>query len=149
MINGTINGTAAINLTGAAMTWGSGTIGGSGTLTIPSGTVITVSGYISYDTRPITNNGTINYTLTYYSYLSNNAVITNNGTIDLQGDNGLYQSGPVGTTAIVNNNIFKKKIGRASCRERVHFTAQSGSQLLEQSGTLNMADVTSTSSAFS
>src|SRR5947209_18542589 len=99
-----------------------------------SDTVIPSCRHNSLPIWPITNNGTINYTSTYYSYLSNNTVITNNGTIDLQGDNGLYQSGPVGTTAIVNNNIFKKSGGTGGgAQMNVPYTAQSGSQFLVQS----------------
>src|SRR5947209_18377247 len=106
-----------------------------------SDTVIPSCRHNSLPIWPITNNGTINYTSTYYSYMSNNAVLTNNGNIDFQGDNGLYQSGPVGTTAIVNNTIFKKS-GRSEAR-RVGKACktQSVSQLHQQTGSQNMAAV--------
>jgi uncharacterized repeat protein (TIGR01451 family) len=136
MQGGTINGTLPLSLTGAAMTWTGGVVGGSGTLSIPNGTVITVSGYPYLDARPVTNAGTINITGTYYIYMQNNAVLTNNGTIDIQGDGSVYLNGAAGTTAVVNNGTIKKSAGTNYGYFTVPLTAQSGSQFNVQSGTL-------------
>jgi uncharacterized repeat protein (TIGR01451 family) len=149
MQGGTLAGTAPITLTGSAMTWSGGTIGGSGTLSIPAGTTITVAGYPYFDGRPVTNAGTINYTSSYYSYMMNNAVLTNSGTIDFQGDGGLYMSGTVGSTALINSNIVKKSAGTGAAAINVPLTAQSGSQLLLQSGSLYLGAVTSSGASFS
>src|SRR5207249_734667 len=148
MSGGTLNGTAAINLTGAAMTWSGGIIGGSGALTIPSGTVITIAGYPQLDTRPVSNAGTINLTSTYYLYLQNNAVLTNSGTFDIQGDGQVYLNSTAGTTAIINSATIKKSGGTGASYFTVPLTAQSGSQFLVQSGTVYLGAVTSTGATF-
>jgi fibronectin-binding autotransporter adhesin len=145
MQGGTLNGTAPINLTGAAMTWSGGTIGGSGTLTIPITTTITVSGIPFLDARPVTNAGTINVTATNYFYMGNNAVLTNSGTIDFQGDSAIFQNGVVGTTAVVDSGTMKKSAGTGSGSTlNVPLTLQSGGQLLIQSGILYLGNVAAT-----
>src|ERR1051326_3854298 len=142
MQSGTINGTAPINLTGASMTWSSGVIGGSGALSIPSGTTVTSNG-VFIDARPVSNAGTIVLT-TGYIYLQNNAVLTNNGTIDYQGDGNIYVNGTVGTTSIVNNGTIQKTSGTNGSNLDVPLVAQSGSQLTVQTGPLYLHNVTST-----
>jgi len=144
MQGGILNGTAPISLTGAAQSWSGGTIAGSGLLTIPNGTTVTITGYISYDTRPISNAGIINYTSSYYSYFYNGAVLTNSGTIDFQGDGGLYIGAGSGN-AVTNGGTIKKSAGTGQGAIQVAIAANSGSQILVQSGTLALGNVTSTS----
>ncbi|HKS22368.1 MAG TPA: LamG-like jellyroll fold domain-containing protein [Thermoanaerobaculia bacterium] len=149
MQGGTLNGSANINLTGPSMTWTGGIVGGSGTLNIPNGTTITVNGYPYLDARAVTNAGTINVTSTYYVYMQNNAVLTNNGTVDLQGDGAVYLSGATGTTAVVNNGTIKKSAGTNYSYFTVPLTAHSGSQFNVLSGTLyHGGAVTATGAAF-
>ena len=148
MAGGTFNGTSNVNLSGAAMTWTGGIIGGSGTLAIPGGTVITLNGYPTFDSRPITNNGTINFTATNYIYVQNNSVLTNNGTIDMQNDAAMYLNGTAGSTAVVNNGTIKKSGGTGTSYFLVPLTAQSGSQFLVQTGTMAVGAITATSATF-
>jgi hypothetical protein len=149
MQSGTLNGSAAINLTGAAMTWSGGTIGGTGTLSIPAATTITIGGVVYFDTRPISNSGTINIASSNYFYMQNNAALTNSGTIDFQGDGATYMNGAVGTTNITNNGTIKKSAGTGNSTLNVPLIAQSGSQFLAQSGTFYVGAVTSTGAMFS
>src|ERR1051326_5740901 len=144
MTGGTLNGSANVNVTAAAMTWTAGTIAGTGSLAIPSGTIVTIAGVLYLDTRSLSNAGSMNFTGSNYIYMMNNAVLTNGGTIDFQGDNGLYINSAVGTTAVVNNSTFKKSGGTGTGQINVPLTANSGSQLLVQSGTLYVGAVTST-----
>ena len=148
MTGGTLNGSANINLTGASMNWNGGTISGTGTLTIPSGTTISIAGVPFIDGRPITNGGTIQVTSSYYFYLENNAVLTNNGTIDFLGDGNAYLNGAAGTTAVVNNGTIRKSAGTASSFT-APLTANAGSQFLVQAGTFYMGNITSNGGAFS
>jgi large repetitive protein len=149
MQGGILNGTAPINLTGAAMNWSGGTIGGGAALNIPAGTTITINaGVPFFDGRPITNAGTINIALTYYFYMLNNAVLTNSGTIDVQGDGGMYLNSVAGTTAVINSGTIKKSGGTGNSALNVPLTAQSGSQFLVQSGSFYVGAVTSTNSTF-
>jgi uncharacterized repeat protein (TIGR01451 family) len=147
MQGGTLNGTAGINLTGASMTWSGGIVGGSGTLSIPPGTTITVAGYPTIDTRPVTNAGAINITSFYYLYMQNNAALSNSGTIDFQGDGALYLNGSAGTTAINNSGTIKKSAGTGASYLTVPMSALSGSQLQVQSGTLYQGGTLTSSGA--
>jgi uncharacterized repeat protein (TIGR01451 family) len=148
MSGGTLNGSAAINLTGSAMTWTGGVIAGSGTLSIPAGTTITIAGYPYFDGRAITNAGTMNFTSSYYTYMQNNAVLSNSGTVDFQGDSALYITGTVGTTAINNSGTIKKSSGTGLSYLTVPIAALSGSQLQVQSGTLYTSAIASTGGTF-
>src|ERR1041385_8217612 len=146
MSGGVLAGTAPIAVTSASMTWSGGTIGGTGALSIPNGTTVNVNG-ITFDTRAVSNAGTIVLTTGYF-YLQNNAVLTNGGTIDYQGDANIYVNGTVGSCAIVNNGTIKKSAGTNGSNLDVPLTANSGSQLLVQSGPLYMHNVTSTGATF-
>jgi len=145
---GTLSGTAAINLTGAAMTWAGGTIGGSGTISIPAPTTLTTNGIV-IDGRPISNAGTMNVSAGTFVYVMNNAVLTNSGTIDVQGDGGVYLNSVAGTTAVVSSGTIKKSGGTGISYFTVALTANSGSQFLGQSGTFYVGAVTATSATFS
>jgi hypothetical protein len=141
MQGGTLAGTAPISVTAASMTWTGGTIAGSGLLTIPNGTTVSVNGYVYFDTRAISNAGTINYSSNYYSYFYNGASLANSGTVDLQGDGGFYIAS--GSDSITNSGLIKKSAGTGSGGIQVPLTLQSGSQLQIQSGTLQIGNVTS------
>src|SRR5205085_8032638 len=67
------------------------------------------------------------------------AVLTNSGTIDLQGDSSsVYMNGTVGTTAVINTGtgVIKKSAGTTSTGSSftVPLTMQSGSQFLINTG---------------
>jgi hypothetical protein len=147
MQGGTLNGTASINLTGLAMTWSGGVIGGNGSLSIPASTTITVAGYPYFDARSVLNAGTINFTSSYYAYMQNGATLTNSGTIDFQGDGGIYVY--TGSTSLINSNIIKKSAGTGVAQISVPLTMQSGSQFLLQSGTFYLYAVASSGASFS
>src|SRR5260221_16868 len=78
----------------------------------------------------------------------NNASIANSGTIDFQGDGGIYVTGATGTIAITNSGTIKKSAGTGSSTLAVPLVAQNGSQFLAQSGTFNLAAVTSSGATF-
>ncbi len=148
--SGTLNGTAPVNLTAASQTWSSGTIGGTGVLTIPAGTTAVV-GSVTFDTRPVTNNGTIQLGTTGtpgYGYAVNNAVISNNGSIVFDLDSNLFLNGTQGTTAVVNNGTIEKVSGTGTSNLSVPLTAQPGSQMLVQSGTVAVGQITATGASF-
>ena len=147
MTGGTLNGTGAINVSGAAMNWSGGIISGSGTLTLSNATTVTITGGMTLDARPVTIAGSLAISGTSYMYVGNNAVITNNGTIDYLADGNLYLNGAAGSTAIVNNGTIRKTSG-ANSYLTVPLTTQSGSQFLVQSGIVYLGAVTSTSSTF-
>src|SRR5260221_12864739 len=70
----------------------------------------------------------------------NNASIANSGTIDFQGDGGIYVSGATGTIAITNSGTIKKSAGTGSSTLNVPLVLQSGSQFLVQTGTIFFLD---------
>src|SRR5205807_6285983 len=142
MQGGTLAGNAPVTLTGAAQTWTGGTIAGTGLLTIPNTTIVTFNGYVSFDSRSISNAGTMNYTSNYYSYVYNGATLTNGGTIDFQGDGGFYPS--TGSGGVSNNGTIKKSAGTGQGSIQIPLTANSGSQVQVQSGSLLFGNVTST-----
>src|SRR5205085_960920 len=82
------NATASISITGTSQTWTGGTVGGSGTLTIPNGTTIDINGSTYFDTKAVSNSGTLNYNNGTYSYFYNSATLTNTSTgiVDIKGD---------------------------------------------------------------
>src|SRR5207249_3557055 len=146
MQGGTLNGTANISLTGTSMTWTGGIIGGSGTLSIPSGTTVTVSGYPYLDSLQVANAGSIKFSGNYYMYMQNNAVLTNSGTLEFFGDSSIYVSGTVGTTSVVNTGTgtIKKTSGTSYSYFTVPLTMQSGSQFQVNSTTIYFGNITST-----
>lgn len=146
MSGGTLTGTAPISLTGTSQTWTGGTIAGSGLLTIPDSTTVTFNGYVYFDTRSISNSGTLSYTSNYYSYFYNSASLTNNGTVDFQGDGGFYIGS--GAPTVTNNGTIKKSAGTSQGGFQVPLIAQSGSQFLVQSGTMLMGNVTAIGATF-
>jgi hypothetical protein len=68
-------------LAGGAMNWSGGTMGGP--LTVASNGVLNVSGdNVTYLRNALTNEGTVNYSSTYYFYVQNNDSSTYQGAID-------------------------------------------------------------------
>jgi fibronectin-binding autotransporter adhesin len=134
MQSGTLAGSAPITLTGSSQNWTGGTIAGTGLLTIPSGTTVTFNGYVSFDTRSISNAGNLVYTSNYYSYFYNNASLTNSGTVTFQGDGGFYIAS--GSPSITNSGTIEKTGGTGQGAIQVSLLAQSGSQISIQSGTM-------------
>src|SRR5437762_1598327 len=132
----------------AATLYAGGMTSTAGLLNIASGTTITVAGVLIFDGCQVINAGTISVTLTYYFYMMKNAVLTNSGTIDLQGDDGIYLNSVVGTTAVINSGTIKKSGGTNYAQMNVPLTAQSGSQFLLQSGSFYVGGVASTGATF-
>ena len=138
MQGGTLAGTAPISLTGASQTWTGGTVGGSGLLTIPNGTTIDVNNSTHFDTRPVSNSGTINYNNGTQSYFYNSATLTNTSTgiIDIKGDSGGLLIGS-GSPGITNAGVIRKS-SCTTCTNgsylQVALTSQSGSQVQVNAG---------------
>jgi hypothetical protein len=147
MQGGTLSGTAPITLTGTAMTWSGGTIAGTGLFTIPNTTTITFAGYVYFDTRAFSNAGVMSYTSNYYSYFYNSATLANSGTVNFQGDGGFYIAS--GSPSVTNSGTIEKTAGTGTGGIQVPLTLQSGSQLLVQSGTLQLGNVTATGATLS
>jgi uncharacterized repeat protein (TIGR01451 family) len=105
---GTLNGNGNLTLTAgvAVDEWSGGTIGGSGTLTVNPGVIVDLDGLVSamiLDTRPLVNNGTINYSASTNGLtLANGAVITNasGATLNLDGTSVI---GITGTGNVISN----------------------------------------------
>ena len=69
-------------------------------------------------------------------------VLSNSGTIDYQGDGNIYVNGATGSISIVNQGTIKKSNGTNGSYLQPPLTAQSGSQLLVQSGPMYVYAVT-------
>ena len=146
-LSGTLNGAQGITVT-STFTWSGGTLTGGGATTLPASAVTNVTGYGYLDGRPMSNAGTLNVTSSYYFQMMSNAVLTNSGTIDFQGDGGIYMNGAVGTTSVVSSGTIKKSGGTGSTSLTVPLTAQSSSQFLVQSGTFLVGAVSASSTTF-
>src|SRR5262249_37507012 len=109
-MTGNLNGPQSLTVT-TLFNWNGGTQSGSGKTAIPSGSVMSLGGYGTLDTRQLDISGTLNVTSSYYFYMLNNAPLTNSGTIDFQGDGGIYQSGTIGTTSVTSSGTIKKSGG--------------------------------------
>src|SRR5207302_3051425 len=99
-------------------------------LTIPNGTTVTINGAVYFDSRSISNAGTLTYSSNSYSYFYNSATLTNSGTVDFQGDGGFYIAS--GSPSITNSGTIKKSAGTGQGGLQMPLIAQSGSQLLVQ-----------------
>ncbi|HKS22366.1 MAG TPA: hypothetical protein VJZ76_06185 [Thermoanaerobaculia bacterium] len=98
---GALNGSGNLTVNTAA-TWSGGTLGGSGTLIVPAGVTLGVTGADGAMTlsRTLTNGGTLTYSSPLNVLTLSNGTIANNGILDLQTDTGIAA---VGATAINNN----------------------------------------------
>src|ERR1043165_3058864 len=145
---GTITGSQALTTT-SAFNWNGGTMSGSGSTVIPSGSVLTVGGAGFLDARNLSIAGTANFTGGNYFYMQNGATLTNSGVIDFQGDGGgLFLNGAVGAISITSSGTIKKSAGTGTSYVQLPLTAQSGAQVLAQSGTLQVYGVTSSGATF-
>ncbi|MCU1350608.1 MAG: hypothetical protein JWO56_3638, partial [Acidobacteria bacterium] len=114
IIAGSFGGSGGAQL-GGTSSWTGGTIGGSGLLTLPSGT-LTINGAATnptLDGRQLSNFGTILSNSTSFAPILNNAAqITNNAGsfFNMTTDIGVQQSG-LGTSTITNNGTFQKMGG--------------------------------------
>lgn len=92
-----LSGTGPITINGAGSDWSGGTISGSGTLTINSGSGFQLDGLtntMTLDTRPIVIHGILNYNaLANGLTMANGAVITNAATLDLDATPGIAVTG--------------------------------------------------------
>src|SRR5207244_695002 len=127
--------------------WNGGVLSGGGTTTVAAATL---GGGGTLDARSFSNTGAFNVTGGNHFYMANNAAFNNSGTVDFQGDGGgIFQSGALGTMTITNNGTIKKSGNTGSTTLQIPISAQSGSQLLAQSGTINVGAVTSSGGTFS
>jgi len=136
--SGTITGTQSLTVT-SAFNWNGGTLSGASTTTIPSGSTLTVGGGGFLDTRTLSIAGTANFTGGNYFYMQNNASVTNTGVIDFQGDGGgIFLNGGLGSISISSSGTIKKSGGTGTSTVQLPLIAQSGGQVLAQSGTLQI-----------
>ncbi|MEA2238059.1 MAG: fibronectin-binding autotransporter adhesin [Thermoanaerobaculia bacterium] len=132
---GTLGGSGNVTVTGPS-TWSGGTIGGSGALTFANGATVAMPGTSAATlSRPLLNNGTINYTAALSAMLIDNVPVTNNGTFDIQSSQGIMVTG--GTPPFINNGTLKKSSGAGL----VQFAAPLANAGLVQvgAGTLNFS----------
>jgi uncharacterized repeat protein (TIGR01451 family) len=106
---GTLAGNGNLTVTGSS-TWSGGTIGGSGALTFDAGAIVTMPGTSAATlTRPLLNQGTINFTAASSAMLIDGVTLTNSGTFDIQSSQGILVT--AGTPPFVNNGTLKKSAG--------------------------------------
>lgn len=110
--SGTINGSGTLTLTGANSKWGGGSMSGSGITLVNAGATLTIddsgSNHAYLDTRTLNNAGTIVYnnpSASYHLYQYNGSVINNSGTFTATGDAQLYVSG---SGTFNNSGLFQK-----------------------------------------
>jgi len=106
---GLLTGSGNITVTGPS-TWAGGMIGGSGALTFGTGATVTMDGESATTlTRPLLNNGIINFASAFGAMLIDGVPITNNGTFDIQSSQGIMVT--AGTPPFMNNGTLKKSAG--------------------------------------
>lgn len=106
---GTLAGSGGLTVTGAS-TWSGGTIGGSGALTFDTGATVTMPGTSAATlSRPLLNNGTINFTAASSAMLIDGVAITNSGTFDIQSSQSILVT--PGTPPFINNGTLRKSSG--------------------------------------
>jgi fibronectin-binding autotransporter adhesin len=144
--SGTLAGTAPITISGSPFDWSGGVLSGSGTFTLPATT--NLSGFVTFDGRPVTNSGTITMTTTS-SWLrgGNGTVLTNSGTIDMAADNGSDVCCS-GTAAIINSGTIKKSGGTSNSTLAWPLTNQTGGTVDVQSGTLQLYNLGASTGGF-
>lgn len=112
-IGGTISGAGNFTIN-TSMTWNGGTISGSGTMTVASGASFTVSmfnGSTQTLSGPLVNNGTMHMQQTTGAglFVTSGGSIANNGSMLLDNDGGMFQSGSTGV--ITNSGTIRKTSG--------------------------------------
>ena len=138
LASGSLSVNSAATLNGQ-LTWSAGILTGTGTLTIPVGSTLTVSaggGPKYLDLATLNNAGTLNVTSASW-YGEYGAVLNNTGTLDLQGDYGLGWL--YGARPTVNNfGLLRKSAGAGTTTFNYVNFNQSG--LLKMlAGTVNFA----------
>jgi uncharacterized repeat protein (TIGR01451 family) len=132
---GTLTGSGGLTVTGAS-TWSGGTISGSGLLTFDPGATVTMPGTNAATlSRPLLNQGIINFTAASSAMLIDGVPITNSGTMDIQSSQDILVT--AGTPPFVNNGTLKKSAGAGA----VQFAAPMANSGLVQigAGTLNFS----------
>ena len=106
---GTLAGSGNVTVSGPS-TWSGGTIGGSGSLTFDAAATVTMPGTSATTlTRPLVNNGTINYSAASSAMLIDGVSITNSGTFAIQSSQSILVT--PGTPPFINNGTLKKSAG--------------------------------------
>ena len=131
--SGTLSGSGTVTLAENG-TWSGGTMSGTGTTVLSAGKTYTLGGtnYTSVDTRTVVNNGTLNYVApTYYFYLANGGTLDNAGTLAIQTDLYIYSSG-AGT--INNSGTISRTSGTANTTDIYPAVNNDGTVLATQGG---------------
>ncbi len=134
---GTLAGAGPLNVDGV-LDWTGGTITGSGPLNIKASGVLNIGpgGDVTLDGRTLTNAGIATSVLPAFSdiFMRNNAVIANNGTFDIQGDNAIDLA-DASSPQLTNAGILKKSTSANAAIIDVHFvntgTVEASSGTLE------------------
>jgi len=107
---GTLTGSGNVTVSGPS-TWSGGTIAGSGALTFGNGATITMTGANAATlSRPLLNQGTINFAAASSAMVINGVPITNSGTLDIQSASQDILV-TAGTPPFVNSGTLKKSAG--------------------------------------
>jgi fibronectin-binding autotransporter adhesin len=123
---GTLAGAGNAVFTGTG-TWDYGTLSGTGSVTVPSGSTVNVSSTACYPIlgRSLTNHGTIAITGNACGglYLSTSKTLTNasDGTIDIQADTAI-NNWDASAVSIANSGTIKKTTGSGNSTVNVNVT---------------------------
>ncbi len=141
---GTLGGAGTLTVN-ALMNWTAGTINDSGSLSIPAGAQLNISGASDkfLQQRTINNSGTTAWTGTGIIWASVGAVFNNlaGGTFDAQNDSAFnYQCGPCGVPTFNNAGTFRKSAGSGTTTINGGVIFNNTGTVNAQSGTLRFVD---------
>jgi len=106
---GTLTGSGDVTVSGPSA-WSGGTIAGSGDFTFGTGATVTMPGTNAATlSRPLLNQGTINYTAASNGMVIAGVAVTNDGTVDIQSSQPITAT--AGTPPFVNHGTLKKSSG--------------------------------------
>ncbi len=133
LASGSLGGSGPLTVNGT-MSWPYGTITGTGSLTINGSLLIGGSGDTTLNGRSMTIAGTATWlgSCCYDILLYNNAVLTNNGTFDIQADN--YIKRDASNPHFVNSGTVRKSVGTGTNQIQVDF--ENSGTVEPDSGTL-------------
>jgi phage baseplate assembly protein gpV len=118
--SGTLNGTGTLTVN-SLLNWNGGTMGGSGATTVSAGAnlVIAGSGTKILDARTLNLQGTTNWSGPGAFGMQTGAILNNSGNFDVQGDLNLFNGGAA--PAFNNSGAFTKSAGSATLAIGVAF----------------------------
>jgi hypothetical protein len=135
--SGTLGGTGTLTVSNS-LAWTAGTMAGPGTTSIASGATLAISGGTQkvLDGRTLTNNGTVTWSDGGNIDAGNSATINNNGTWDMQNNQSLFTN--FGTASTFNNNGFLRKLAGLTISD-VHINFNNNNATIDvQTGQLNL-----------